>query len=176
MKAFLGLLLTATLLVSFTTPNDPNKILWSKDYLLQWKDFKGPIKQIDGIGAFTAYIIEFHKEDNKFGVFCYFKKNKSWRIKKKETDYLLKHEQYDFNLAEVYARKLRKQIIELNIINNTKELDKVCKKNFKELEKTQKTYDKDTNHSKITEEQAKWEKDIDKQLQELNDFSNPLIE
>ncbi|MBA3705307.1 MAG: hypothetical protein H0W84_05250 [Bacteroidetes bacterium] len=175
MKRVLGLLLTISVLVAFV-PMDFNKILWSKDYSLQWKDFKGPVKQDEGFDAMTAYSIESGKEKNKFGIFCYFEKNKSWHIKKKVTDSLLKHEQYHFNLAEVYARKIRKQITEEKLLKNSKLLEKAFKDNLRTLEKVQKIYDKETNHSKISTEQAKWEKDIDKQLQELNDFSNPLVE
>lgn len=177
MRKILGFLFVAILFAGYIIPSkDSNKILWSKDYSLQWKDFKGPIKQDEGFDAMTAYVIESGKEKGKFGIFCYFEKNKSWHIKKKDTDSLLIHEQYHFNLAEVYARKIRKQIIEQKLINDPKQIEKAFKDNLRILEKEQKVYDKETNHSKISSAQAKWEKDIDRQLQELNDFSNPLVE
>ena len=176
MKTLVGFFIITILLTSYTTPKDSTKILWSKDYQLQWDDFRGLSKQSTGVDASTECMIDFHKVDNKYGVFCYFIKNKSWRIKKKETDYLLKHEQYHFNIAEVYARKFRKEIIESKLISNPKELEKADKENFNELMKTQNSYDKETNHSRIAEEQEKWEKDIDKQLEALNDFSNPFVE
>ncbi len=177
MKRFLGLLFAATLFAGYIIPSkDSNKILWSKDYSLQWKDFKGPARENAGYDAMTAYSVESGKENDKFGIFCYFEKNKSWRIKKKESDFLLKHEQYHFNLAEVYARKIRKQIIELDLLKDPKQLDKVFKENLKQLEIDQKAYDKETNHSKIPEPQVKWEKNIDEQLQELVNFSNPSAE
>jgi hypothetical protein len=176
MKTLIGIFLISTLLVSFTIPKDPNKLLWSQDNQLQWKDFAGPIKQIDGIDAWTAYLIEPIVEEGKSYINCYFEKKKSWRIKKKETDYLLRHEQYHFNIAEVHARKMRKEAIDKKLELNSKEFAKIFKDIFKDCEKTQKAYDKDTNHSKIPAEQSKWESDIDKQLQELNNFSNPMID
>ena len=176
MKTFIGLLLTILFSVAYIPSKDNNKILWNKDYSLQWKDFKGPVKENAGYDAMTAYAVESGKENGKYGIFCYFDRSKSWRVKKKETELLLKHEQYHFNLAEVYARKIRKQIIEMNLLKDPKQLDKVFKDNLKQLEIDQKAYDKETNHSKVPETQTKWENDIDKQLLELNKFSNPLVE
>jgi hypothetical protein len=37
-------------------------------------------------------------------------------------------------------------------------------------------YDKETKHSKNTEAQAKWISDIDNQLKELSDFTDPIVE
>jgi len=171
MKTILVLLLTACISSSYTIAGDSNKILWSNDYQLQWNDFKGYPQKMEGIEAWTAYFIDCRQEGNKFGIFCYFERNKSWRIKSKENDYLLKHEQYHFNIAEVYARKLRKQMI----VSDLKELNKEFNKNYKEMEKVQKAYDKETNHSKNPEEQGKWEIEIDRQLKDLSDFADPFI-
>ena len=176
MKKIIALLLTTLVFVSYTHPKDPNRILWSKDRPLTWFDFKAPAKQNQGYDAMTEYSIDYDQVNNRTGVFCYFEKSKSWRIKKQETDYLLKHEQYHFNIAEIYARKLRKQIIELKLMDDQKELKKAYNKIFNECSKAQNNYDKETSHSRNSEAQAKWEKDMDIQMQELNDSSDPFLE
>lgn len=176
MKTFIGLFLAVILLAGYTISKDTDKIVWSKEYQLQWKDFKGPVKDANGMSAMTSCIVEPQKDkEGKVSISCYFDKKTSWRIKKQETDNLLRHEQYHFNLAEVFTRKIRKELIEQKTDYASKDFDKIFKKIWKECEKAQKKYDKETNHSKVTEEQSRWEKDIDNQLQELNDFSNPVI-
>ena len=176
MKKIVGFCLTVLLFTSYTISKDTDKILWSKDYQLQWKDFKGPVKDPNGMSAMTSCIVEPQKDkEGKVSISCYFDKRTSWRIKKQETDNLLRHEQYHFNLTEVYTRKIRKEFIEKKVDYASKDFDKIFKIIWKECEKAQKKYDKETKHSKVSEEQLRWEKDIDDQLQELNDFSNPVI-
>ena len=176
MKTISVLFFIAILFAGFIIPKDSNKILWSKDYQLQWKDFAGPVKQMDGMDAYTSYTIENNNDSGKFSIKCYFDRKKSWRIKKKETDYLLSHEQYHFNIAELYTRKMRKEVIENKIKFGSKEYNKTFKNIFNDCTKAQKDYDKNTKHSMNKEEQAKWEKDVDTQIQELNEFSNPYID
>jgi hypothetical protein len=176
MKTPSGIFLSIIFLLGFTLPKDSDKIVWNKDYKLCWNDFKGSPKNMDGIDAYTQSGIELQVDNNQCNVICSFDKKKSWRIKKKETDYLLSHEQYHFNICEIYARKLRKQIIELNLIHNQKELNKTFYLLLNESSKKQIIYDKDTKHSRNQEMQLKWEKDVDQQLQELNAFSESKIE
>jgi hypothetical protein len=175
MKTILGLLIVI-LIWGFTPSKEKNKIYWSKDNPLQWEDFKGPKVNMEGIDAWTVYYIDQIQEEGKTYIKCYFDTKESWRNKKKENDYLLRHEQYHFNLAEVFARKIRKEIIETKVKFGSIEFKKIFNKNFLDLKKMQNAYDKDTKHSRINEEQAKWESKIDQQLQELIEFSNPMID
>jgi hypothetical protein len=176
MKVFWSFLLSIPLLVGYIQFENSNKILWTQNYSINWKDFKGKPSKKEGFDAMTAYVIESEKKNNKLGIYCYFEKKKSWRDKKKESVQLLKHEQYHFHLAEVYARKLRQQIIEQHLTSNMKQIPKVFNESLRKLEIKQKLYDKETNHSKVIEEQLKWEKIIETQLQELAAYSNPLVE
>jgi hypothetical protein len=173
---FFALILFAVPISAFMPSKDTNKIYWSNDVQLRWTDFKGSPKHIEGIEAFTTTGIDPKVENSKLGIYCYFEKNTSWRIKKSETEYLLKHEQYHFNITELFARKLRKQIRESNLSKKGNELQKVINKNALEWAKFEVLYDKETKHSKNTEAQAKWISDIDNQLKELSDFTDPIVE
>jgi len=175
MKIFSGFVFIAALSIILSSATDKNKILWTPDFLLQWKDFTGRVKKTGTSIALTAGSIEYSFMDNKPGVFAYFVKNKSWYIRKTASDYLLRHEQYHFNIAELYARKIRKQIIESNLAKDAKKLDKAFKKNFREFSAFQRKYDEETNHSIIEEEQERWENEIDRQLAELDDFADPFV-
>ncbi len=167
--------LISFLFFNFTSQDKINKIFWSKNIPLQWKDFMGSPKQNQGFAAMTSYCIETAEEEGRVYINCSFDKKKSWRIKKKESENLLRHEQYHFNIAEVYARKMRKTIIDHKTRLGAKEFTKIFKSTLNECETAQKKYDKDTNHSIIFQEQTKWENNTDKQLEELSNFSNPLI-
>lgn len=176
-RAFFWSLLFAAPLMAYNPPSkESNKIFWSTDTQLQWADFKGSPKHTEGIQALTFTYIDPEVENNKLSIYCYFGKNTSWSIKKFQTDYLLKHEQYHFNITELFARKLRKQIKESNLSNKGNELQKAINKNYYEWEKYERLYDKETNHSNNTEAQARWILDIDRQLKELSDFSNPIVD
>lgn len=182
MKKIVGLFLIVilfdsyTISTSYTISKDTDKIVWSNDYQLQWKDFAGSVKDQNGMDAMTACVVEPKKDkEGNASIICYFDKKSSWRIKKKETDNLLRHEQYHFNLSEIFTRKIRKEVIEKKAEYASKEFNKIFKKIWKDCEKEQRKYDKETNHSRVSEEQSRWETEIDKQLQELNDFSNPII-
>ncbi len=144
-----------------------NKIIWSKDYLLQWTDFSGSPENITGTDAYTFSEINYTLSEDKVAVTCAFRKDKSLSLKSKQSIKLLQHEQYHFNLSEVYARLFRKSISESGKDN----LEQKIKASLIELNKAQKKYDTETNHSRDTVQQAKWIKIIDGQLAELSKYS-----
>jgi|SRR4051812_27991366 hypothetical protein len=145
------------------------KIVWSKDYHLQWKDFEAPANYEDPFDAFISCRIDYNQTGDKVDVFCYFKKNESWS-RASESEYLLKHEQYHFHIAEMYARRFRKQIAE----TGTKDIGKKFENQIQESKKAQVNYDEETNHSKNTKAQAKWERYIDRELDKLKDYTASL--
>lgn len=154
-------------------------IRWCAGQELEWHDFKGKPDTRTNHQARTNYEVGFdvNIEHGKvaFVVTCNFVPNKSW-VKKPAigNDYLLRHEQLHFDLAEVYARKMRKQFAEANItIHNLKEKsNKIYETNWKALVKMQKEYDHDTQHSIIKAEQAKWDKKITRMLKENLEYQD----
>jgi hypothetical protein len=162
---------------SYSQKKNKGKILWTKDYQLQWKDFTGSTHPGEGIQAWTSSTIasEFEKDGN-FHIYCFFDKKKSWRIKKEESDALLRHEQYHFNLTELYTRKIRKALKEKNIKAGSREFQKIFKEYFREGDKAQIKYDKDTKHSKTISEQSRWETEIDNELLELDEFGDTDVD
>lgn len=104
-------------------------IIWNKDRKITWNDFLSENKisdhkYRDHAAALIVSIQIYPKEmycwdiDN-LKVVAQMNKNKSWA--KFKTDEVLNHEQTHFDLAELYARMIRKEIVKF--INENEECD-----------------------------------------------------
>lgn len=120
MKLYWIIFLFTTVVLSQNTDDEyeSNKIIWNQDKKLEWKDFTGVLDPNLFGNALTSYKIEIipenvlvDAEDNiqnyeNLTVVAKFYKDKSWATSR--TDGLLAHEQLHFDIAELYARKIRK--------------------------------------------------------------------
>jgi hypothetical protein len=159
--------------IKFIDNND--KILWESERKLVWEDFKGNADtSMINITALTSYKIEItdlylEKDVPKYKVSCYFIKSKSWTYANdKQT---LVHEQLHFDIAEIFARKIRKAFDSLNIkkcndINKYEEiyyhLGKVC-------DSYQDKYDNSVYFNDI--QQKKWEKKVTAELEKSKKYT-----
>src|SRR5687768_6828529 len=90
--------------------DDRGTITWNEFYRLQWHDFQGE-PQENSIGdAGTVVQIKAKpylvKKQVRYDVYALFNRKKSWARDYSES--LLAHEQLHFDIAELYARKIRK--------------------------------------------------------------------
>jgi hypothetical protein len=95
-----------------------------------------------------------------YKVICYFNRPISWT---KDSDSLgLTHEQGHFNIAELFARKLRKKFLEykFNASSIKTDLKLMFDNNNKERAKMDALYDKETNFSRDKIKQIYWNKKI----------------
>jgi hypothetical protein len=105
-------LVTPAFLVAQNLLNDSQDLIeWNEYYSLTWEDFQGtPDKQAIG-DAGTAVQIKakpfYVKDQVQYDVEALFNRKKSWSRGKSES--LLQHEQLHFDIAELYARKIRKK-------------------------------------------------------------------
>jgi hypothetical protein len=152
---------------------------WCENDRLKWDDFKGKIPN-NGDSSFlsagTGYrlvAIPIEKNDVlSYDIKIVFKKYESWTIDT-TAEYLLAHEQLHFDIAELYARKLRKGIQDVSKTNRnpTEEVFKpVIQKLYLETANTQRKYDEETIHGIITESQIEWEKKIALELKKLQKY------
>lgn len=171
------------LTTSFKQKND-DVLVWNQNRLLTWEDFKGDSSNANfSLSANTAYklkyIIPDIRNDSVFiKVSALFYCNQSWKTKSAESKgNLLKHEQKHFDLTELYARKLRKQLINSKLISLRwlEEIQASYDKIKKELDNAQDTYDKETIHSQRIPKQLEWDKKIATELKSLEAYSNPYI-
>ncbi|MEI9810326.1 MAG: DUF922 domain-containing protein [Bacteroidota bacterium] len=169
---FLLLLIPA---ISFAQESNEELIDWKAGQRLVWNDYKANPDEGSDAAALTAtYLgIEYTIDEKGLGwkIQCRFSKTRSWG--KSKTDYILQHEQGHFDIAEIFARKLNKKLSEYKFDKNgyKKDLKKIYDSVTGEKENLQDQYDKETDHSRKKEEQARWIKKIDELLKELGPWS-----
>lgn len=155
---------------------------WKAGEKLSWSDFKGapdhnhPYAAITYSGmsyGFSAEIINGKVWVN-YDVKSFFVANKSWVKRWYSNDKgLLKHEQLHFDITELFARKFRKRLSEMNFTENVKaEIKAVYQQITDEKVKLQKLYDVETDHSKNKQNQNNWDLKINSELQKLIDFAS----
>lgn len=155
-----------TLFFLLFLPLSAQKITWSKTNRLSWNDFQAPKdfkKPTDSSVAFTncgvSYLVTKStnpKAKVEIHVKAVFDQSKSWKKSDSPGNSVLVHEQLHFDIAEVYARKIRK-MIEQKIVT-TADFDSHFKKNFDRLYSEyldfQKKYDLETKNSRNFEKQS----------------------
>ena len=91
---------------------DAESINWSEEKKLVWEDFKAAPQKNGDVAALTATHLGFayNVANGKitYDIECRFEKNRSWGLVK--NDWILKHEQGHFDVAEIFARKLFKAV------------------------------------------------------------------
>lgn len=140
-------------------------ILWQADEKLSWQDFKANPPQSDRIAAVTASGITYEfssvlgkdKVEIDFTVSTFFYPNKSWYKPKICDTVVLGHEQLHFDISELFARKMRKKLMETRFTKNVKaEVRSIYKQILRELNDFQNKYDSETNFSRNREQQVIW--------------------
>ena len=151
-------------------------IEWSVGKRLTWDDYLAqPLSSTDAAAITnTALGIEYHIKNNvlSYKISCRFSKTRSWG--KYKTAYILQHEQGHFDITEIFARKLAKEIKEykFNPRKYQDDLGKIYKRLMDEKEEYQNKYDKETDYSRNQEKQAEWLKKIEEELEETDEFAN----
>jgi hypothetical protein len=156
--------------------DDP--IVWSKEKTLSWNDFQASAPKLDSHIALSRVEIQYESSVDKAGkmtmeIKAVFIKGQSWVKQDRKSESILKHEQYHFNLTELWARKLRRDITSKKWSNKTfeKEFNSMFKKHMAQTLKEQLRYDNETNHSQLSDKQTNWEQEIDKELVSLKSYS-----
>lgn len=157
-------------------PVNDNIIEWSPTRKLTWSDFKGTPDPASTNAALTNSTIHvefgFDNKGLKHSIKCRFNKQLSWgRIR---NEYILNHEQGHFDIAEVHARMLHKNLNEYSFNSETvsKDIEVIYNDAMKLHVAMQKEYDLVTNHSLDSAQQNLWDKKISGLLQNLDKFSD----
>jgi hypothetical protein len=156
---------------------------WSADRRLTWDDFRGPVQPytVDNIAAATFCAIGFETntvtQNNpmlKVNVFNTFYTRKSWIRESEKNPNILAHEQGHFDLCELYTRKLRERMANVNV--DVASLRTTLKGIYaalqKEYQERQQQYEDDTNHGLIYKEQDRWEAMIAQELAQTDKWKD----
>ena len=172
--------IVALLVVQFTFAQD-KELPWRKDFKLTYSDFEArpnknhPYAAITYSGmsyGFNAQVVN-GKVEVDYEVKSFFVANKSWMKMHLADENLLAHEQLHFDITELFARKLRKQLSEMTFTENVKaEIRKAYQEQHEAKKEYQHLYDEETNHSKRIKQQKEWEIKVAKELEELKNFAS----
>lgn len=150
-------------------------IIWDESRPLSWEDFRGVVNDASHADAATAIHISakpyLQKKKIYYVVDACFVPDKSWSREESET--LLRHEQLHFDLAELYARKVRKKISEYRQmgVRDVAEYNHAISKILQESNRVDIQYDFDTLHGTLPARQSQWEKNIALELKILKPFA-----
>jgi hypothetical protein len=171
---FLFCFLTANLLFG-------QKIIWKEGLKLNWSNFKSNINNKRGanIVAYTncGWVYSVVKSTNpkspvKVKIQTIFNEDQSWKDAERINDYVLGHEQKHFDIAEIFARKLRKSVHEK--IKNSGDFNKnfqgLYNKILSDYRTFQVSYDTDTKNGINEEKQAEYDIKIAEELDNLKNY------
>lgn len=150
------------------------ELSWNEFYRLQWEDFQGePDKRSQGDAATSVQIKAkpfLVKKKIQYDVAAKFSRTKSWYRDRSPS--LLAHEQLHFDIAEVYARKIRKKVGEMNKqgINNIKTYNAAIHELLQESNEVDRRYDMETLHGAMSRKQAAWSGKIKSELASLKKY------
>lgn len=160
------------------------KIIWQEEQKLVWDNFKSPVNRRNNpdVAAYTNCGWEYSvvkstnpKSPVTIEIRAIFTEDKSWKDVKKINDYILLHEQKHFDIAELFARKLRKAAAEK--IKTSGDYDKLFKTIYNRISNDYKnfqiSYDKDTRHGMNKEKQAEYNAAISEELDNLKSYKAP---
>ena len=144
-------------------------IYWNASSPLKWADFKAspdmrsPYLALSSAGI--TYTITFNNNNPVYEVKAFFVPAKSWRKITADSN-LLKHEQLHFDITELFARKLVKELSAIPIKKRTDQeyIIKMAEQVIAEKNKYQETYDRETKRGTNIPVQEQWQKLVMEQL------------
>jgi len=158
------------------------EISWTPSRKLVWEDFKKPdnnypsgaIADAAAVSSCGISVISARKGlfSAQAFVFAVFVTNDSWVRPDAKDPAVLTHEQAHFDLAELYARKMRKIIKEAGnegVLLATA----VHQRYYTEYVQRQTRYDMETQHGIDTEAQQQWLTTIEQELNDLQEHASP---
>jgi hypothetical protein len=169
--------------ILFNQNVNPEKIPWSENKKLSFNDYSYNYFDSSKYGAMTYCSIEKEIQISNDTILIivanYFYKNLSW-FKIKDRD-LLNHENIHFDIAEVYSRKIRAAFTKYNQLQMGTEdkiiasLDSIYNSYNDSLKMIQDIYDLETNLSRDSLKQMKWNMKIASQLKLLNRYKDSIV-
>ncbi len=148
---------------------------WANARPLTWDDFLcEPKRNTDAVAlTSTALGISYNVGSNRlnYEITCSFSKAKSWGLLK--TQYILAHEQGHFDITEIYARKLHKELLNYKFNRRTfrQDVNVIYDRIVKEKENLQFAYDGLTDHSRNKTVQKEWLEKIQELLVQTDAYS-----
>ena len=168
--------------IGLQAQTEEEKLAWEEN-ALTWQDFKGPVDPNSPFFANTTSGISYswsmrssaRGKEYSYEVFSFFIPERSWVRAGGGSSNLLAHEQLHFDITELYARKLRKALVEFDF-ENSRDVKSALQNLYKKMETErallQKKFDAETEHSIDEAAQLKWQKFVTEELKKFESFAS----
>jgi len=179
---FIGLLFTIfSSTITFGQVSNDNYIFWSSTKKLTADDFGIKTRNGETNPSFAQFSVDYQvngfdfmtKNFNK-KVRNYLIKSASWIDTTTNVSVSLLYQQTLFDICEIYTRQFRKSLKEnrKKIANGLQIVEEMNQKAMTDFSNRRVVYDRETNFGTIQEKQNEWELQIQKELNDLKEFSS----
>lgn len=158
-----------------------NLVFWSSTKKLTIDDFGIKTRDQETNTSFAQFSLDYQVGGFDFMTKNFNKKVRNYLIKSASTidttedvSISLRYQQTLFDICEIYTRQFRKALKEnrKKIASGIQFVDGLNQKVMTDLANRRVLYDKETNYGTISEKQKEWEQMIQKELADLDEFSN----
>lgn len=161
---------------SLENPEKGDTIFWSPTRKMTWNDFKGEMPRSTKFSAQIfnnfEYLAPLKLEDGILTIDLqmkvYMLKSMSWTSSTSLSDYSIAHEQLHFDLTKLVVERFKEKAKQILTVDNyDSELQLLFIEMYREMNKIQKNYDDETNHSINVFEQQKWQSSTIEKMRNL---------
>ncbi len=163
-----------TIPVQAQPPEATQTLRWRPDKKLNWNHFRAAsdpdseFHALSSTGISLSATSKIFRDDIEvdFQIYCFFNPQESWVKSDKHSAALLAHEQLHFDIAEVFTRKLKRQLnsIRFHPRDYQQQIDEVFESLLEEMDEIHNRYDRETEHGINATAQAKWNHMVQKKL------------
>ncbi len=155
---------------------EADQLYWNPERKLAWSDYLGNPDSLTATDPATATHLfgnfTIRADSMEVCCFAYFRKSRSWVPKDAQTETRLAHEQLRFDITELYARMLKKKVIDK--VKDSVSAKEEYKKEFTTIRKAVRDrlflYEAETNHGEDARKENDWEEKIAYELQEFGAY------
>ena len=154
-------------------PEKGDTIFWSPTRKMTWADFSGTMPKASKYSAQIfnnfEYFAPLKLEDGVLTISlqmkAYMLKSSSWTSSTSLSEYSIAHEQLHFDIAKLTVERFKRKAKQILTIDNyDSELQLLFIEMYREMNRLQKEYDDESNHSINVGEQLKWQTKISEEL------------
>lgn len=155
------------------SPQKGDTIFWSPNHKMTWTDFGGMMPKSSKYSAQIfnnfEYFAPLNLTDGELTINLqmkvYMLKSGSWTSSMALSDYSIAHEQLHFDITKLIVERFKQKAKEILTIDNyDSELQLLFIEMYREMNRLQKEYDDESNHSINVGGQMKWQTQISEEL------------
>ena len=157
-------------------PEKGDTIFWSPTRKMTWLDFTGTMPKTTKYSAqifnnfeyFAPLKLEKGVLTINLQMKVYMLKSGSWTSSTSLSDYSIAHEQVHFDLTKIVVERFKQKAQRILTVDNyDSELQLLFIEMYREMNRLQKEYDDESNHSINVLGQQKWQQFVDKELKRV---------